>query len=543
MPFPAETNTLASVSSSQSLAAGGHAARHNELKAAIESIRDILGGSSQPTGTISVTGNTATDLVRITQTGAGNALVVEDSANPDATPFVINATGNLVTGATTVRSDYFNGAVLAPRISVEGSGAASWIAAVRNSADTGAAALLLGKSRGTSAGGVAVVSSGDEIGLLSFQAADGTDLVEAARISAVVDGTPGSNDMPGRLVFSTTADGASSPTERMRITSAGTVGIGTTSPGKTLDVSGQLRIGNPLGSGYALLEYGSSATATNNWHVGSEGDGTFRFYNGVFGAGTERMRIDSSGNVGIGTSSPSTALHVKAAWVTNEGQISADVTSGGRYSGMTVQNDGTLKGLMVWDNTDSRLCLSLPGTSGLISLGPNSTNLGLVYDGTNNRMQFYSQDGTERLRVDSAGLITGTGTSLGAWTSYTPTLAGTGWAIGNGTISGFYCQIGKMVHIRGSILFGSTSTYGAGVPTVSLPVTAKDAAQVGTHLTQLIDASLSATNIGVLRPDSTTAMALNYLGTNGAMTAVSSTAPFTWASSDAVRFVAYYEIA
>ena len=40
---------------------------------------------------------------------------------------------------------------------------------------------------------------------------DGTDFTEAARIQAFVDGTPGANDMPGRLVFSTTADGASSP--------------------------------------------------------------------------------------------------------------------------------------------------------------------------------------------------------------------------------------------------------------------------------------------------------------------------------------------
>jgi hypothetical protein len=49
--------------------------------------------------------------------------------------------------------------------------------------------------------------------------------VKAASISAFVDGTPGANDMPGRLVFSTTADGASSPTERMRITSAGVLQI------------------------------------------------------------------------------------------------------------------------------------------------------------------------------------------------------------------------------------------------------------------------------------------------------------------------------
>jgi hypothetical protein len=43
--------------------------------------------------------------------------------------------------------------------------------------------------------------------------------------------------MPGRLVFSTTADGASSPTERMRIDSAGNVGIGTSNPGGILEIS------------------------------------------------------------------------------------------------------------------------------------------------------------------------------------------------------------------------------------------------------------------------------------------------------------------
>jgi hypothetical protein len=53
-------------------------------------------------------------------------------------------------------------------------------------------------------------------------------MVLAATISAEVDGTPGADDMPGRLVFSTTEDGESSPTARMRIDSNGTVFIGKT---------------------------------------------------------------------------------------------------------------------------------------------------------------------------------------------------------------------------------------------------------------------------------------------------------------------------
>lgn len=86
-------------------------------------------------------------------------------------------------------------------------------------------------------------------------------------------------------------------TERMRIDASGNIGIGTSSPAKKLEVIGQTRISASANSGYSLLELGSSSTATNNWHIGPEGDGTFRFYNGNFGTGTERMRIDSAGRI------------------------------------------------------------------------------------------------------------------------------------------------------------------------------------------------------------------------------------------------------
>ena len=84
------------------------------------------------------------------------------------------------------------------------------------------------KTRSASSGGVTSVASGDEIGALGFYGTDGTGSISAARISVAVDGTPGTNDMPGRLVFSTTADGSASPTERMRIGSNGNTFVGTT---------------------------------------------------------------------------------------------------------------------------------------------------------------------------------------------------------------------------------------------------------------------------------------------------------------------------
>jgi hypothetical protein len=56
--------------------------------------------------------------------------------------------------------------------------------------------FFLGKTRGT---GAQIVSNGDRLGALTMQGADGTDLVSSAEINGYVDGTPGANDIPGRL--------------------------------------------------------------------------------------------------------------------------------------------------------------------------------------------------------------------------------------------------------------------------------------------------------------------------------------------------------
>jgi len=176
-------------------------------------------------------GARTTDLVRITQAGTGNAFVVEDSTNPDSTPFVIDASGNVIRGYTSPESTRNNtGIAVTPSIqnhaqSISGSsyGAFTWLASAIGPN------FIFSKSRGTSVGTNAVVSVDDLMGGVTFAGDDGGNFITGATITGAVDGTPGTNDMPGRLVFSTTADGASTPTERMRITSGGNVGIGATS--------------------------------------------------------------------------------------------------------------------------------------------------------------------------------------------------------------------------------------------------------------------------------------------------------------------------
>jgi hypothetical protein len=107
-----------------------------------------------------------------------------------------------------------------------GSYAQTWFYGANNEF---APVIMLAKSRNTTYGSYTVVQNNDQLGGLWFAGDDGTDLNQSgAKIEAFVDGTPGNNDMPGRLVFSTTADGASSPTEAMRITSSQEVLIGGT---------------------------------------------------------------------------------------------------------------------------------------------------------------------------------------------------------------------------------------------------------------------------------------------------------------------------
>ena len=181
----------------------------------VETTGAVLGGP----GTV-FSGSSSGDMVRITQTGAGNALIVEDATNPDSTPFVVDATGTAVCGHTAATSNATN------LFEATGVGRRS-IAVYSYSSNLalGAPRVVLARSPSGTLGSATLLAS-NLIGIVDFQANDGTNFIQAASISAAVDGTTGTADMPGRLLFSTTADGDNGATERMRIDSAGNVGIG-----------------------------------------------------------------------------------------------------------------------------------------------------------------------------------------------------------------------------------------------------------------------------------------------------------------------------
>ena len=216
--------------------------------------------------------------------------------------------------------------------------------------NSGGSILALGASRSTTVGTPGtVVSNNDILGDIRFAGDDGTDINSiAAAIRGEVDGTPGSNDMPGRLIFATTADGAASATERLRITSDGIVDV----TGKLrIDISSTGTVGSGAAEGIFLRntnetdnnavtifggadDYSAAASAINFINVDhSANAGAISFDTRTTGNSYgERLRIDSSGRLLLGT--------------TTEGEASADnftVADSGN-SGITIRSGTSDKG-------------------------------------------------------------------------------------------------------------------------------------------------------------------------------------------------------
>ena len=276
-----------------------------------ERYRIASDGKHTYAGYAALTNTTANAAFTITNTGAGNSFVVEDSASTDGSPFVIDGSGRLLLGYTTSIPGTFGAQSPYQNMSF----GASAVGRFNNDANGAIYDSL--KSRGSTAAPHTIVQSGDAIGEMYFSGSDGTQFIRAAQIVVSVDGTPGTNDMPGRLVFSTTADGASSPTERMRIDSAGLVSVT-----GTFSVSGQasfaagsaaapsVKVGanqhglyeissTTLGiamQGCTALQLTGSASSVNYFSISTQGTGTAPIFQALGSDSTVAMRFRTKGS-------------------------------------------------------------------------------------------------------------------------------------------------------------------------------------------------------------------------------------------------------
>lgn len=123
-------------------------------------------------------------------------------------------------------------------------------------------------------------------------------------------------------------------------------------------------------------------------------------------------------------------------------------------------------------------------------------------------------------------------------TSYTPTWTGSGGnpAIGNGTLSGRYWRVNKIIFYDIYIVPGSTTTFGSGSYEFALPVTAADTnGQTGTAMLE----DISARNWQCMTRLSTTSK-LQILPDDASGAGMTPTAPFTLASGDKIRITGWY---
>jgi hypothetical protein len=162
----------------------------------------------------------------------------------------------------------------------------------------GGGTLSLARSNSTTIGDQTVAANNDVTGAIFFSASDGTNQIRAAQITAEIDGTPGTNNMPGRLVFGTTLDGSSAPVERMRIGSSGRVAIGSNTaqgPAAGLTTPAKFFVG---GQTYTDTATAASGTVSHGTIVAIDNTGIAATNTGVTYTTASSLYIDGPPTAG-----------------------------------------------------------------------------------------------------------------------------------------------------------------------------------------------------------------------------------------------------
>jgi hypothetical protein len=265
-------------------------------------------------GSMIISGSSSGDMLRITQTGAGNALLVEDSTNPDSTPFVVNASGRVGIGFSAPAAQLHvldsNGVGSSANdqqvnVNIEGRPGANAshfeISQLRTSAGsdwTTATTRLQQRIDSTYMGWMQFNNSGNQ-GIAFGTGASGTPEGVPERMRIVADGKVGIGRTPTINLLEVAGT----------IESTGLVSTGGASIASTLDITTNntaFRLKDSAGTMIPTLFLSASNQLLFGTYSAPASSGDIIFMR----AGTERMRLDGTG-FGIGTTSPARLLHVK----------------------------------------------------------------------------------------------------------------------------------------------------------------------------------------------------------------------------------------
>ncbi|MHC4122002.1 MAG: hypothetical protein ACYSSI_00380 [Planctomycetota bacterium] len=230
---------------------------------------------------------------------AGQATITKMNLGGGLTAFVLNGvTLNAIVGATS-------------QIATE----LQYVALQHSNTALAGSRFMLSRSRGTLANPLIVVEN-DSLAAIDAAAYDGTDYVLAGQIDFEVDGTPGGNDMPGRIAFKTTADGGILPAAKWTIKSTGHLLSGTDGTGNyNILTAGTLGAGAITGTSLNTGQ-GANELYAMNQDVQTTDNVTFN-------------NVAVSGVLGVGTA-PNAAVIIAG-----EKSISGSSASYGVFGGVT----------------------------------------------------------------------------------------------------------------------------------------------------------------------------------------------------------------